>query len=774
VVGVRYKPFPSLTSAVILVALTLGVYWPTLHSGFIWDDNILVTGNDLVKMPDGLRYIWFSKVPVDYVPATLTSFWLEWRAWGANPLGYHLVNVLLHALSAALLWRVLARLAVPAAWLAAAIFAVHPVNVQSVAWIAERKNTLSMLFFLLSVLLYLRSDGQSKVLSLKSQVGRGESSARSEDQASRSTHQATWPLPSFILHPPSSLLYWLSLLAFALALLSKTAVVPLPVVMLGFAWWRRGRVTRADLLRSLGFLALAAAASVVAIWVQYYRNPGGMVRVADFGSRLAGAGWTFWFYLNKALVPVNLMFVYPRWRIHPVNPLVYVPGLLVMGAFVAFWLYRRGWGRVWLFGLGYFGVMLLPVLGFLNIFFMRYSLVADHWQYFAIIGPIVLVAAGVGSLESKVLSLKSSTGSAGNLTGVQQRKRHASKDAGAPGGIVCAMVSAVLLLILGVLTWRQQLAYEDEETLWRHTLAQDPKCWMANNNLGTLLQARGEVDRAISLYRQSIETQPSQVEAYNNLGLLLFKQARHEEALAQFKRALAADPSVAMTHLNIGNVHVQRGRAQEAFAEFQTAARLRPDLAEAHNNLGCLLSQAGKPTEAAAEFREALKWRPQNPEAVNNLAHTLAEPSRAAAAPPESAEAHYQMAVDLGARHQTVEAIRHLREAVRLKPDWVEALNNLAWFLATDPDEKLRGGREAVWLAERAVALTTNKNAGALDTLAAAYAEAGQFAESQRIAQSALELARSSGQMNLVEAIQARLSLYRRSQPFRETAIANP
>ena len=331
-----------------------------------------------------------------------------------------------------------------------------------------------------------------------------------------------------------------------------------------------------------------------------------------------------------------------------------------------------------------------------------------------------------------------------------------------------------MLLALGVLTWRQQLAYKDEETLWRHTLRQDSNCWMANNNLGNLLQARGRVDEAVSLYRQSIQTRPSQVEGYNNLGLVLFAQGRHDEAMAQFRLALAADPNVAMTHLNIGNIFVKRGQPQEAFAEFQTAARLRPDLAEAHNNLGCLLSQAGKPVEAAAEFREALKWRPRYPEAMNNLEQTLATVSGGTAAGPESAEAHYQMAVTLGSRKQTGEAIRHLREAVRLKPDWVEALNNLAWLLATQPDEKLRNGPDAVSLAARAVALTHTNNAGALDTLAAACAEVGHFAGAQRAAHTALELARSSEQTNLVEQIQARLNLYERSQPFRETAIENP
>jgi hypothetical protein len=368
----------------LLVAGTVIAYLPVWRAGFIWDDDTLLLHNPGIQKLGGLARLWSSDFPL-----STTTLWLEWRVWGANPLGYHLVNVLLHAFSAVLLWRVLRRLKIPGAGLAAAIFAVHPVNVESVAWIAERKNTLCMFFYLLSLLLYLRSE---IACELRIEDGGWETEKG--------------PPPSSILHPPSSLLYALSLLAFALALLSKSAVAPLPVVLLGLAWWRRWRMTLKDVWRTAPFFALAAAAGLISIWLQYHQAIGASmidVRNDSFWSRLAGAGWAVWFYLYKAVLPINLSFVYPRWQIDATRAWSYVPGLLLVAGFLVSWRFRSQWGKPLLFGLGYFVVMLLPALGFVNIYFMRYSLVSDHWQYSAIIGPIALATAAEPVASSDAL-----------------------------------------------------------------------------------------------------------------------------------------------------------------------------------------------------------------------------------------------------------------------------------------------------------------------------------------------------------------------------------
>jgi hypothetical protein len=258
--------------AAALVAITFLAYLPAMRGGFIWNDDTFLTRNPLIKTPDGLRRLWFTTDPPDYFPLTSTSLWLEWRLWGMNPAGYHVVNVLLHAVSAVLLWRVLKRLNAPGAWLAGLIFAVHPVNVESVAWITERKNTLAMVLYMASLLAYLKFD---------------------EDGAPRT--------------------YALALGLFLLALLAKTSVIMLPAVLLLCAWWRRGGIERKDILRAIPFAALSGALALVTVWYQYHRAIAAeVVRTDGFLARTAGAGWAAWFYLYKALLPAKLCFVYPR------------------------------------------------------------------------------------------------------------------------------------------------------------------------------------------------------------------------------------------------------------------------------------------------------------------------------------------------------------------------------------------------------------------------------------------------------------------------------
>jgi tetratricopeptide (TPR) repeat protein len=776
---------------------------------------------------------------------------MEWRVWTSQAAGYHVTNVLLHAASAVLVWRILLGLGVPGAWLAAMIFAVHPVNVESVAWITQRKNTLTMFFYALSLWLYLRFE-------------KGASGG----------------------------FYVLSLCAFLLALLSKTSVVMLPFVLLGCAWWLRGHLAGRDLARTLPFFGLALVLGLVTVWFQEHRAIAGeTVQSSGFWGRLAGAGWAVWFYLGKALLPWRLSFVYPRWEIDTRSLLSYAPLVALMITAAICWRCRRSWGRAALFALGYFVLMLAPILGFLDIYFQRYSLVADHWQYFAIIGPIAL-AAGMASLL-------------------------------APAGFndwKLRVPAAAVVALLGLLTWRQASLYADPIVLWEDTLGKNPGCWMAHNNLGLLLAQRAEttgqsnLESAMEHYRMSLRLKSDQVEAHINLGSALMKLGRLEDARGQFGAAIKANPANGMAYYNLGLVLEEEGKSADAQkqyrqaiavrpdyaephnnlgaglqaqgnmagaqAEFEQALRLEPDYARARNNLGLALAAQGRTTEAIGEFRRALQIEPASPEAHNNLGKSLAEqgklvnakdefsqalrlkpgyadallnlgntfmllgqladaassfdaalhanpnfaeahvalavlcgvvgrtnvavahfsealrlkPDYAEAAyqwgafdlnrgraddaashfavalqsRPEYGEAHYQLAVILAERRHIAEAIAHYRAAVRLKPDWVEGLNNLAWILATQRDEKNRDGREAIRLAGRAVELTANKNPGALDTLAAAYAEAGRFPEATNAAQKAIAAAKQQGQDRMAAEIQKRLELYQGRRGFRE------
>ncbi|MEI8041381.1 MAG: tetratricopeptide repeat protein [Verrucomicrobiota bacterium] len=704
-----------------LVAITILAYSPVWHAGFIWDDDIHVTANRLLWEADGLRKIWFSSEAPQYYPLVFTSLRLDYALWGANPAGYHWVNLLLHAASSLLTWRVLRRLGTPGAWLAAAVFAVHPVNVETVAWISQRKNALCMVFYLLSLLLYLRSDDPS-----------------AEAASSRTTH------------PASRLPYWLSVVAFILALLSKTAVAPMPLVLLGLAWWRRGRVTTADLWRAAPFFGTALLLGIVTVWFEHLRViPVDAARADSFWCRLAGAGWAVWFYLYKAALPLSLITVYPRWQINPSNPLSYLPGALLLAAFFFLWRFRRSWGRPCLFCLFYYVAMLLPVLGFANIGFMIYSRVADHWQYFAIIGPIALAAGWFSSSFKDGIGLR-----------------------------LKVPAAAALVLILSGLTWRQSLRYEDEEAQWAPTLAQNPAAWIAHHQLGSLLQARGRNEEALAHYVAALKLHPDFARAHNNLGLILGQQGRPAEAGEHFLAALRINPSLPVTHYLLGGLLDRQGRADEAGVHYQAALDLQPDFPEACNDLGGILAAQNRWRDAADLFLRAVRLKPDYAEAHNNLGtaymafgrldEAATEFGAALRINPDYADARGNLGKALYYQRRGPEAAAHFAAVLQSNPDSLEAMDLLARIRATSTDAPSRNGPEAVQLAVRAADLSGHTNGLVLDTLAAAYAEAGRFADAVRTAEDAVRQARAAGQTNLAVQLAERVKLYQSQKPFHE------
>jgi tetratricopeptide (TPR) repeat protein len=581
--------------AVLIVAATLLAYAPVLRAGFIWDDDAFLTENPLIHAPDGLCRFWFTAASPDYFPLTSSMLWVEWRLWGPNATGYHLVNVLLHAASAVLLWRVLLRLRVPGAWLAGLLFAVHPVAVESVAWITERKNTLAMALYMASILAYLHAEAAP---------GATETMNANPRSAFRSPH------------------YFLSLGLFLLALLAKTSVVMLPVVLLGCAWWRRGRVAGRDLLRLLPFAAVAAALGLVTVWYQYHNAIGAhVVRSEGLAARAAGAGWAAWFYLYKALLPLNLCFVYPRWT-PSVSLLAFVPGFLFLAMLLLFARFRQspsavsagpnGWGRPFLFALGYFLVSLLPVLGFVNISFMYYSLVADRWQYTALVGVVALAA--------------------GLLAWSMER----------PSGTrTAAMASAcALVLACGGLTFRQTHIYHDQETLWRDTVAKNPSAWIAYTNLGGLLFRKAMAPGADS-------------------AALLDEAGRYcEEALRILDQAGAPKPYYAAAYVNRGNIRAAAKRYDEAIGDYTQAIAFKPDDIVAYYNRGNVCIAAKRYAEAIGDYTRAVEI---------NLGYTGAYLKRAAA--------YYAM-------KDYPRALSDVRAAQRLggrpNPDFLRALDEAA------------------------------------------------------------------------------------------------
>jgi protein O-mannosyl-transferase len=639
--GADYRLFAGL----LLVGLTFAAYLPALWGGFIWDDELMLANSQVIKSSKGLYYIWCTTTLPDFFPLTSTSLWLEWRLWGLHPLGYHFTNILLHACSVVLVWRALTRLSVPGAWLAAAIFAVHPVNVESVAWIAERKNTLTMFFYALSVLFFLRWYQAS-------------APAATDRRGVPAPEPRPVP-PSSILHPPSSFCYGAALLFFLLALLSKTAVAPLPVVLLLCAWWLRKRVVWRDLLAVAPFFGLALVLGLVTVWFQYQRAIGpDIVQAAGFVGRLATAGCAVWFYLGKVLVPVDLAFVYPRWEIDPHSPVVYLPGLALVGCFSVFWFYRKSWGRAGLFGLGYFVLMLLPILGFLNIYFQAYSLVADHWQYFAMIGAIALFVAAA------------------------KKALPATGDAWLGGMLGLAAVGT-----LSLLTWRQAQLYTNAEIIWRDTLAKNPACWLAHCNLGVILRNQGKLSEAEAHYRTALQYRPKFDVVLNNLGALLIDTGRAEEAIDYLRRATASKLDDADAHNNLGIALAQRGRLDEALVHFRETIRCKPDNAIAHNSLANILVLQHHYREAVPDYQEAIRLDPTYAEAHNNLGFALAELGQLDEAVAQYREAlrldwhyalaHFNLGCALARLGQGREAAARFREALQIQPDYPAAREQL-------------------------------------------------------------------------------------------------
>ena len=540
----------------LILLLVFAAYWPALRGQFVWDDPLLVDENPLVNAKASLGSLWFQG---DF-PLTTVAFWIQWLLWGRNPAGYHAVNVLLHSASAVLLWRVLARLKIPGAWLGAAIFAVHPVCVASVAWISELKNTLSLPFYLLSIGWYLNAED-----------------AQARRQRSKTSR---W--------------YCFSLAAFVLALLSKTSTVMLPVVLLGCVWWRRRRITRQDLWRTSPHFLLALAFGLMTVWFQAHQAiKGATVQTENLPGRLAGAGMAVWFYLGKAVLPLNLNMIYPRWEIDATSPVSYLPlALLCLGLAIC-WRFRRGWGRHGLFALGYFTVTLFPALGFFDMYFLAISRVSDHFQYLALIAVATVAGAALSfSFKPRVLR----------------------------------WVAPVPVLVLTVLTMQRAQVFATDEGLWQDTLAKNPAAWPAHNNLGCIRAEQTRMDEAIKHFETSLRLYPRNAKAHINLGKALALQNKFTEAETHFRSALEISPQDADAHKFYASALASQRRAEEAILHLREALRSRPDL-DTHLQLAGLLHQIGRIREAIEQCRQALSIKADTPEALSNLAWLLATAS---------------------------------------------------------------------------------------------------------------------------------------------------
>ncbi len=666
----------------LLLAVTFAVYQPAWNGKPLWDDDLNITAPGLRSL-DGLASIWTHPgTTVQYYPLVHTVFWLEYHLWGASTTGYHFLNILLHFFSSLLLVSILRKLGIPGAWLAGWLFALHPVMVESVAWITEMKNVLSMLFFLASILVYLRFDRERKKGILVA-----------------------------------------ALLLFVAGLASKTSIVPLPLVLLIISWWKRGRLSwKHDMLPVVPFFLVALAYGSVTIWVEHrFVGTQGNEFAISFPDRCLIAGRAFWFYLGKIIWPGNLVFIYPRWKIDAaVWPQYIFPAaaLALAGLLIAI---RKRWRAPCAVFL-YFVAMLFPVAGFISQYAFRFSFVADHWVYLAAIGPMVITAAGVNALSSLF-----------------------RKTPGVPGWLLPVIVITILTLMtfrqarmyadpetLYRTTIRKNIdcwmAYnnlgilmadagrtDEAVTCYRKALEINPGFAKAYGNLGNVLARTGSPDSAIVQYGKALQIDPDYVEAHINLGNVRLQTGRMDEAMAQFSKALEIDPGSADAHCNLGILLAKMGRTDEAMAHFLKALERDPGYGNAHYNLGMLLAQMGRTDEAVAHYRKALEINPNNADTHCNLAILLAQIGR------------------------TGEAIAHCRRALELNPDNAEAHNNLGILLAQigRPDEAIAHYRRALEISSDAIP--------PLQNLAFALVQEGQWNDATSVLRNALASAKSSG-----------------------------
>ncbi len=603
----------------LLVAVFL-VYQPAWHGTFVWDDDAHIT-HPALRSWEGLGRIWWDPhATQQYYPLSESLFWVEYKLWGDLPLGYHLVNIFVHALSAFLLLKILRRLEIPGAWLAAGIFALHPVQVESVAWVTELKNVLSGMFYLGAALAYLEFDQTRKT----------------------KTHV-------------------IALVLFILGLMSKTVIAPLPAALLVVFWWKRGKLSwKQDVLPLIPFFIVGIFSGFFTSWLERrFLGAEGSNFNFTIIERVLMAGRATCFYLGKLFWPTDLIFINPRWQVSETVGWQYLFPVAILLLVLSLGMVCRHW-RGPLAGFLFFVGTLFPALGFFNVYFFRYSLVTDHFQYLACLGIIVPFAAGLVLLSDFAIPKKPWLQSG---------------------------LGIGLLLVLGTLSWQRAWAFTSEETLWNDTLAKNPDCWMARNNLGNLLLKKGHLDEARSQYLTVLEINPNDAKAHDNLGNLLSQKGQVEAAKAEFEKALEIEPNFADAHNNLGVILFQNGQLDEAMAHYKRAMELRPDYAEAHNNVGNFLVRKGQIDEAMAEYQKALEIDPTLIDAHNNLGNILGQKNEMDEAivqyqdvlkiNPNHAEAHNNLGIVLFQKGRTDEAMAEFEEAMRLKPGYKEAQDNL-------------------------------------------------------------------------------------------------
>jgi len=615
---------PDWLLAILLVTATFLAYHPVWYGLPIWDDWRHMTPTALATWK-GLKRVWLDPVATRrFDPLVDTVFWIEKRCWGSSTLGYHLISIGCHATSALLLVPVLRRLDIKGAWLAAAIFALHPVHAESVAWISELKNTLSGVFFLGATLIYLNFD-----------------KART----------------------PSS--YAFSLGLFLCALLSKTTTVVWPIGMLIVLWWRHRVLSwKRDVLPLIPFAVIAFLDGWVALGIErgIMADAVGDVNFS-LVQRLAIAGHAVWFYLSKLFWPIGLYPIYLRWQITPLATIDYLYPISILILFVGVWLLRRR-SIAPLAALLFFVVALSPLIGMFSFSYQRYSFVADHFQYLASLGIITLVGGGSVWLQRRWSLLARAAArvvcyvALSTLAVLTWQHSRAFTDFGSFAQTILAKYPDNWAAHddLGVVLASQK-KWPEAMSEFHKALLGNPKYVLAHYDLGAVLQEQGRLDEATREYQEALRWQPHAIAVRYNLGCLLASQGKFAAAIDQYQSILRQEPDDVEARNNLGTALASLGRGNEAIVEFHKAIEIEPDFAEAQANLGHALANQNQFAEAIQHYVEAVRLDPKNP------------------------GDHYALAIALANTGEFEQAVEQFREAARLNPDLPDVHNALARVL---------------------------------------------------------------------------------------------
>jgi tetratricopeptide (TPR) repeat protein len=546
------KYYPIL-GGLAIVLMVLAAYAPAVHGGFVWDDDTYVTRNPLLTASDGLHRIWFTTdSPSQYFPLVYTAFRAERSLWGFDPVGYHVVNILLHIANSLLLWMILRRLRIPGAWLAAAIWAVHPVNVESVAWITELKNVLSTLFYLLTILAYMRS---------------------TDSQGRR-----------------AGVYYGLGLLFCALALFAKTTACTIPAALLIVLWIRKQPITWKRLAQVVPFGVMGVAMGLLTVWWEHGHQG---TKGADFAlepmQRLLVSGHALWFYLAKVAWPVRVMFSYPEWRLEVHDPMEYIWPAACVVVVAVLWIFRKSWGRGPLIAAAFFAAALFPMLGFISLYTFRYTYVADHYQYLACAAPIAVFAVLIARWRSRAAVSAIVLAALCLLT---WRQAGTYQDSRTLWGDVLAKNPQAWVAHWGLgMALAQDRQPAEAEVEFRRTMKLHPAFWEGCLNLGSALRDQGKLDEAKVWFVRGLKLKSDSPALQCSLADILVAQRRPAEAIPHYEAALKVDSGLVQAHMCLEDIYVRMGKRREAITELEAILKLMPGFQEARDKLEILRAE---------------------------------------------------------------------------------------------------------------------------------------------------------------------------------------